>query len=63
MAATQGFVIELNDMHGKPKSQKVYQEKAATTSTLTIPEPITPITSIEYSYKSDPYGKIGRAHV
>ncbi len=56
LAATQGFVIELNDMHGKPKSQKVYQEKAATTSTLTIPEPITPITSIEYSYKSDPYG-------
>ncbi len=44
MAATQGFVIELNDMHGKPKTQKVYQEGQ--------PEAIT---SIEYKYKRDPY--------
>lgn len=40
-AATQGFVIELNDMHGKPKSQAVYQESQ-----------IVPITSVEYKYKS-----------
>ncbi|MBS1652277.1 MAG: hypothetical protein JSU07_09735 [Bacteroidetes bacterium] len=43
-AATQGFAIELNDMHGKPKSQKVYQEAQN-----------TPITSVEYKYKSDNY--------
>ncbi len=43
-AATQGFVIELNDMHGKPKSQKVYQEGQS-----------VPITSVEYKYKSEPY--------
>ncbi len=44
MAATQGFVVEVNDMHGKPKTQKVYQEGQS-----------TPITSVEYKYKSDPY--------
>jgi hypothetical protein len=44
MAATQGFKIELNDMHGKPKTQKVYQEGQA-----------VPITSIEYKYKTKPH--------
>lgn len=44
MTATQGFAIELNDMHGKPKSQHVYQEGQT-----------TPITSVEYKYKSTPY--------
>jgi len=43
-AATQGFLIELNDMHGKPKGQKVYQENQS-----------VPITSVEYKYKCDPY--------
>lgn len=43
-AATQGFVVELNDMHGKPKGQKVYQENQS-----------VPITSIDYKYKCDPY--------
>ena len=43
-AATQGFAIELNDMHGKPKSQQVYQEGQT-----------VPITSVEYKYKSQPY--------
>ncbi|MCW3084171.1 MAG: hypothetical protein JWP12_1537 [Bacteroidetes bacterium] len=44
MTATQGYVIELNDMHGKPKGQEVYPEgndKA--------------ITSIEYTYRSNPW--------
>jgi hypothetical protein len=41
-AATQGFVVETNDMHGKPMSTKVYQEGQA-----------EPITSIEYKYKCD----------
>jgi len=44
MTASQGYVIELNDMHGKPKSQKVYQEGQT-----------TPISSVEYKYKSTPY--------
>lgn len=44
MTASQGYVIELNDMHGKPKSQKVYQEGQT-----------TPISSVEYKYKSKPY--------
>lgn len=26
LAATQGFVVQTNDMHGKPKSQRVYAE-------------------------------------
>lgn len=43
-AATQGFAIELNDMHGKPKSQAVYQEGQSVA-----------ISSIEYKYKNQPY--------
>src|ERR1043165_8206486 len=44
MTVTQGFSVELNDMHGKPKSQKVYQEGAT-----------DPISSIVYNYKMEPY--------
>ncbi|MGQ0829855.1 MAG: hypothetical protein ACT4ON_15820 [Bacteroidota bacterium] len=44
MTASQGYVVELNDMHGKPKKQEVYQEGQT-----------TPITSIEYRYKSSSY--------
>lgn len=44
MTASQGFVIETNDMHGKPKKQEVYQESQT-----------SPITSVEYKYKSTPY--------
>ena len=43
-AATQGFAIELNDMHGKPKAQAVYQEGQN-----------TPISSVQYKYKCQPY--------
>ena len=46
MTVSQGFYIELNDMHGKPKSQKVYSENDSD----------TPISSTEYRYKSTPYG-------
>lgn len=42
--ASQGFVVELNDMNGKPKSQKVYQE-----------DKDEPITQVEYYYKSEGY--------
>jgi hypothetical protein len=44
MTASQGYVIELNDMNGKPKSQNVYQESQT-----------VPITSVEYHYKQTPY--------
>ncbi|HLP13535.1 MAG TPA: hypothetical protein VK177_16485, partial [Flavobacteriales bacterium] len=44
MNASQGFYIELNDMHGKEKKQSVYQEGKT-----------DPITSVEYKYKTDPY--------
>jgi hypothetical protein len=44
MTAAQGFVIELNDMHGKPKSQAVYQENQS-----------TPISTVQYNYKSENY--------
>ncbi len=42
MAASQGFVVENNDMHGKPKRQSVY---AADQS--------EPITKVEYFYQSE----------
>lgn len=44
MTTTQSYVIELNDMHGKPKKQEVYQEGQK-----------APITSVEYYYQADPY--------
>lgn len=44
MTASQGYVIELNDMNGKPKKQMVYQQGQT-----------EPITSVEYYYNSDPY--------
>lgn len=44
LTAAQGFVVELNDMQGKPKSQKVYQEGQS-----------TPISSVEYKYKQENY--------
>ena len=52
MTASQGFVIELNDMHGKPKKQMVYQEGQNTA-----------ITEVEYIYKSEALnldGKLNR---
>lgn len=41
MTASQGFVVELNDMHGKPKGQTVYAEGQN-----------TPLSSIAYIYKT-----------
>lgn len=42
-ALSQGFSIHTNDMDGKSKSQKVYQEDVD-----------TPISSVEYKYSTDP---------
>jgi hypothetical protein len=44
MTASQGFAIELNDMHGKPKKQSVYDESG------------TKISGMEYIYKTDAQG-------
>ncbi len=44
LTATQGFVVETNDMHGKPKRQEVYPEGQT-----------TPITSVEYKYRKEAY--------
>jgi hypothetical protein len=41
VAATQGYVIKLNDMHGKQKAQSVYAEGSA-----------TPLSKVEYFYKT-----------
>jgi hypothetical protein len=43
MAASQGFVVENNDMHGKAKRQSVYAEGQT-----------EPITKVEYFYQSEP---------
>lgn len=42
MTATQSFSVELNDMHGKSKSQKVYAEGQS-----------VPISSVNYFYKRE----------
>lgn len=42
-STSQGFYIECNDMHGKPKKEMVFQE--GNTS--------TPITEVEYKYRSE----------
>jgi len=41
LTATQGFVIELNDMHGKPKKESVYAENKT-----------MPLSTVEYIYQT-----------
>ncbi|WP_440134892.1 PA14 domain-containing protein [Chitinophaga sancti] len=43
LAVTQGFKVELNDMHGKKRSEATYAET----------DPTTAVTSTEYYYKVD----------
>jgi hypothetical protein len=45
--ASQGFVVETNDMHGKQKKQSVYQENNS-----------TPISTVEYHYQSEPLSMV-----
>lgn len=47
---SQGYVIELNDMHGKPKGESVYQESKSADPTQTE----AAISSVSYKYKTDP---------
>lgn len=44
MTASQGYVIELNDMHGKQKAMWIYAE-----------DQDKPISGVEYMYQSMPY--------
>lgn len=44
VTASEGFSVETNDMHGKPKKESVYQEGQT-----------SPITTVEYFYKQQPY--------
>lgn len=44
MTASQGYVVETNDMNGKPKCMGVYQQGQT-----------SPISSVQYIYKSTPY--------
>ncbi|MEM9329307.1 MAG: hypothetical protein AAGA85_26840, partial [Bacteroidota bacterium] len=44
VTVAQGFSVEVNDMHGKPKSVKVYQEMDLE----------NPISGVDYFYHTDP---------
>lgn len=46
MTVSQGYVIELNDMHGKQKAMWVYAE-----------DDDKPISGVEYKYQCEAYGK------
>lgn len=43
VAVSQGYVVELNDMHGKPKATWVYPEGSS-----------TPLSGVTYHYMTDP---------
>jgi len=49
--SSQGFKIELNDMHGKKKSVKVYQEEGDSPP----PGGVKPVNSVFYKFKFVPY--------
>jgi hypothetical protein len=46
---SQGFAIETNDMHGKPKRTTVYPEPNGSSAPL-------PLSYVEYIYQTAPYG-------
>jgi hypothetical protein len=49
LVVSQGFVIETNDMHGKPKGEYIYAEGQT-----------SPQSSVEYKYKSQNYEYDGK---
>ncbi len=46
LGLTQGFVVEVNDMHGKPKTQETYNEAGSL------------IASTEYRYRTETNGRL-----
>jgi hypothetical protein len=60
MTASQGFSIELNDMHGKPRGQAVYagdNSMPGSGNYKPLPEHAEAISSVEYFYKAIPKSK------
>lgn len=49
MTAAQGYVIDLNDMHGKEKAQWIYAEKGTAAGSNGDD---APVSGVEYKYKS-----------
>jgi hypothetical protein len=49
MHTSQGFTVETNDMHGKPKRTSVFPQASESASP-------TAISTIDYKYRSVPYG-------
>lgn len=50
LTASQGFAIELNDMHGKPRKESVYAENST-----------APISTVDYQYMMEPVMVNGRS--
>lgn len=53
MHTSQGFTVETNDMHGKPKRTSVFPQASGSTAP-------TAISTIDYQYRSMPYGNNSR---
>ncbi len=53
MTFSQGYTIELNDMHGKPKANRVFNQKGAE------------ISLVVYHYNAEPYntGEFGLKNI
>lgn len=61
MAASQGFVIELNDMHGKPKGGKELAVNVVENEQGDKVISESKISSVSYEYQDEVYSKINRA--
>lgn len=55
ITCSQGYYIELNDMHGKQKAQRVYPDVS---TTLVPGQQPTPISEVEYTYKTNATGTL-----
>lgn len=54
VTCSQGYSVELNDMHGKQKAQRVYPDMAAGVSGVTP----SAISEVEYTYKTNTDGTL-----
>ena len=55
VTCTQGYYVEVNDMHGKPKAKRVYPEASTSGSN---PVPASPISEIIYIYQTNADGTL-----
>jgi len=60
VTCSQGYYVELNDMHGKQKAQRVYAEAKSTPNLLGIDflSSVKPISEVEYRYKVNADGSL-----